>query len=153
MLVLAATQVGSEHAQGLLRQSVAAARHAGHNWTAIGEQLGVTKQAAQQRYASPEAPVAGPRQRLLKPVTALNEMDKLAVAGAYGWHSISFGWLHHLLEESDQQWEHQRDAFPLPGNRNRLESQGWVLIGTTYPWQYLKRPLGTPPMPGPLPTL
>ncbi|MDQ6839508.1 MAG: hypothetical protein M3137_14580 [Actinomycetota bacterium] len=153
MLVLAATQVGSEHAQGLLRQSVAAARHAGQSWATIGEQLGVTKQAAQQRFASADEAAAGPRQHLLKPVTAFDEMDKLAIAGAYGWNSVSFGWLYHLLEESDQQWEHRRDAFPLPGNRSRLESQGWTHIGTTYPWQYLKRPLGTPPMPGTPPTL
>ena len=74
-------------------------------------------------------------------------MGKLADAGAHGWHSISYGWLYHLLEESDQQWEHRREAFPLPGSRKRLESQGWIHIGTTYPWQYLKRPLGRPPLP------
>jgi hypothetical protein len=147
MLVVAATQVATEHVQRLLSQSVSAARHAGHGWTEIGEQLGVTKQAAQQHYGSSGTPVVRHYQRLLKPVTAFDEMDKLADAGAHGWHSISYGWMYHLLEESDQQWEHRREALPLPGNRKRLESQGWVHIGTTYPWQYLKRPLGKPPLP------
>jgi len=151
ILVVAATQVGVVHAQQLLSQSVSAARHAGYSWSAVGEQLGVTKQAAQQRYGSTDVPVAGPSQRLLKPVTAFDEMGKLADAGAHGWHSISYGWLYHLLEESDQQWEHRREAFPLPGSRKRLESQGWMHIGTTYPWQYLKRPLGKPVVPDALP--
>ena len=146
MLVVAATQIGAEHAQELLQQSIAAARHAGCSWTTIGEQLGVTKQAAQQRYGFTEIPVAGRSQRLLKPVTAFDEMSKLADAGAHGWHSISYGWRYHLLEKSDQQWEHRREAFPLPGTRRRLEAQGWVQIGTTYPWQYLKRPLGKLPL-------
>lgn len=147
MLVVAVTQVAAEHAQQLLSQSVSAARHGGHSWSSVGEQLGVTRQAAQQRYGSAGTPVAGPSQRLLKPVTAFDEIGKLADAGARGWHSISYGWLYHLLEQSDQQWEHRREAFPLPGNRKRLESQGWMHIGTTYPWQYLKRPLGKPPVP------
>ena len=147
LLVVAVTQIAAEHAQQLLSQSVSAARHAGHSWTALGERLGVTKQAAQQRYRSADTPVAGPSQRLLKPLTAFDEMGKLADAGAHGWHSISYGWLYHLLEQSGQQWEHRREAFPLPGNRKRLEAHGWTHIGTTYPWQYLKRPLGKPPLP------
>lgn len=143
-LVIAATQVGLDHSQELLSQAVLAARHAGVSWSEIGDQLGVTKQAAQQRYGVTKTPVVGATQRLLKPVTALNEMAKLADAGAHGWHSISYGWLYHLLEKSDQQWEHHRDGFPIPGNRKRLEAHGWTWIGTTYPWQYFKRPLDTP---------
>jgi hypothetical protein len=147
MRLLAAAEVGTKHAQELLREAVAAARHAGCSWAAIGEQLGVTKQAAQQRYGPAGEPTPGRRQRLLKPVTALTEMKELAAAGAHGWHSVSYGWMYHLLEESDQQWEHHRDFFPVPGNRKRLEARGWVHIGTTFPWQYFKRPLRTPALP------
>jgi hypothetical protein len=35
-----------------IRNEVAAARAIGHSWTEIGDALGVTKQAAQQRYGS-----------------------------------------------------------------------------------------------------
>jgi hypothetical protein len=145
MLVIAAAHEAAEHADELLHQSIAAARHAGHSWAEIGELLGVTRQAAHQRYgmSGPAVPAPGKRQRLLKPVTALNEMEALADAGRHGWHSIGFGMLYHLLEHSSQQWEHRREAFPLPGSRKRLEAHGWQHIGTVYPWQYLKRPMGT----------
>jgi hypothetical protein len=36
-----------------LRQRVAAARRHGHSWAAIGFILGITRQAAQQRFGAP----------------------------------------------------------------------------------------------------
>jgi hypothetical protein len=36
-----------------LRQQVAAARRHGHSWAAIGFILGITRQAAQQRFGTP----------------------------------------------------------------------------------------------------
>lgn len=50
----AAVAVGaalSAQADHLLDHFVAESRHSGHSWTAIGERLGVTKQAARQRFA------------------------------------------------------------------------------------------------------
>ena len=38
----------------LTRESVQQAREAGHSWTQIGEALGVTKQAAWERYSGEE---------------------------------------------------------------------------------------------------
>jgi hypothetical protein len=35
-----------------LRVAVTGARHAGHSWEAIGRLLGVSRQAAQQRFAA-----------------------------------------------------------------------------------------------------
>jgi hypothetical protein len=40
-------------AQRTLTASVTRARHAGHSWTAISTRLGITRQAAQQRFGTP----------------------------------------------------------------------------------------------------
>ena len=40
-------------AQRTLNASVTRARHAGHSWTAISTRLGITRQAAQQRFGTP----------------------------------------------------------------------------------------------------
>jgi len=50
-------------ADALVDQFVAEARHAGHSWTAIGDRLGVSKQAVRERFAS-RAALAG-RERFL----------------------------------------------------------------------------------------
>ncbi|MGP4025808.1 Clp protease N-terminal domain-containing protein [Actinomadura sp. 3N407] len=64
-LVLLESAVGvaaaaGEAADALLEHFVAAARSAGSSWTAIGERLGVSKQAARQRFADRIGPVPGP---------------------------------------------------------------------------------------------
>lgn len=43
---------GSEDARAALAQAVAQARDAGRSWTLIGMVLGISKQAAQQRFAT-----------------------------------------------------------------------------------------------------
>lgn len=43
------------HAQRYLANTVRNARDAGLSWAAIGELLGVSRQAAQQRFGQPEA--------------------------------------------------------------------------------------------------
>ncbi|GAA4983745.1 hypothetical protein GCM10023225_23730 [Kineococcus glutinatus] len=147
---MAATRVAAEESSRLLREAVAGARGAGHSWDTLGRLLGVSKQAAQQRFATPTRPApedaAGERERvLLSPVTAFDEMPLLAERGRRGWHVVDYGTLYHLLEASDTQWEHHRQPWS-PGARGRLEAEGWTLVKTmTFPWGYYKRPLGLPP--------
>src|SRR5215813_7776252 len=68
--VEAAIAVGEELASGsdeLIGRFVAEARSAGCSWTEIGARMGVSKQAARQRFAQPEvlaAAVAAPGGRL-----------------------------------------------------------------------------------------
>lgn len=139
----------------LLVAAVGSARSAGCTWEQIGDVLGMTRQAAQQRYGRRDEPpdpaestaeAAPHRRQLLTPLTAFNEMRVLERAGRYGWHAVAYGPLFFEVEESDQQWEHHRSyvgAGPLrPGD-------GWQRIGTMwFPWVYWKRPLGVAPLPG-----
>ena len=133
----------------LLNDAVAAARSSGATWAAIGATLGMSKQAAQKRFpvATPTPPL-DPDERILGPVTAFDEMKELAVAGRYGWHSVEVGPFYHRVGRTPTQWEHQRVSML----RRRVKSasdEGWQVIGSTFPYTYLKRDLGVPALPEP----
>ena len=60
---------------------------------------------------------------------------------------VGFGAYQHSLEHSTTQWEHRRIRVVAVGTRTRLEEEGWQVIGTWFPWVYLKRDTGTPALP------
>ncbi|RYV49464.1 hypothetical protein [Pengzhenrongella frigida] len=153
--LVAATRTAAEETSRLLREAVDGARHAGHSWDTIGRLLGVSRQAAQQRFGAPGSFPDGvpavegvPERKILSPLTAFDEMDALAEAGRHGWHSVDYGTLFHLVEASPWQWEHRRDLVSIGGRRHRLRDEGWQLIKTMwFPWAYYKRRLDLPAEP------
>ena len=141
----------------LLRQAVGSARAGGASWESIGRELGMSRQAAHQRFggrADVESAIdpavdedpAHPARRILGPVTAFTELEELRVAGRLGWHSIDFSAFRHVVEQSDTQWEHRRVAVVGP-TRAALERQRWQVVGAWFPWVYLKRDTGVPALP------
>ncbi|RKN39716.1 hypothetical protein [Streptomyces hoynatensis] len=163
LLTVDASRVAAEETSRLLRQSINGARAAGHSWEAVGGLLGISRQAAQQRFgaapargaagaaeqAAPGEPAA--RRRVLSPLNAFNEMQALAQAGRHGWHVVDYGHLHHLVESSPHQWEHQRLWWPTRRRRQRMAERGWELVTPSHfesPWAYYKRPLDLPAEPG-----
>ncbi|MGC5010574.1 hypothetical protein ACLQ2R_07410 [Streptosporangium sp. DT93] len=141
----------------LLRTTVASARAAGVTWQSIGATLGMTKQAAQKRFAPPLAPSGtglDPRERILGPTTTFDEMRELALAGRYGWHSVEFGAAYHRVVRSGTQWEHARvTVSPMsPGRVRGLSAEGWEVIGSGFPYTYLKRDTGVPALQEPPPS-
>lgn len=130
----------------LLAAAVASARGAGCTWEQVGAVLGMTRQAAQQRYgraAATEAPTT-PSRRVLQPLTAFNEMAVLTRAGRYGWHCVGFGVLMHVVERDDRQWEHARTSFG-----GRPGGSGWERVpGAWGWWTYWTRPLDAPALDG-----
>ena len=133
----------------LLRAAISSARSAGCTWEAIGHVLDMTRQAAQQRYGGEAAPLArtGGNTLRLAPLSAFNEMRVLDRAGRYGWHSIGFGALFHIIEKSDLQWEHRR-VHVVGADRREVEDAGWEQIGSVwFPWAYYKRCTGEPALP------
>lgn len=129
----------------LLQQSVNSARTAGHSWGAIGETLGLSRQAVQQRFGK-DRDAAGatvePDQRWVGPVTAFDEMGELEIAGRLGWHTVGAKMFYHLVERTPTQWEHRRTVWSGPAKR--LEQDGWQVGVLAFPWVYLVRDLGTP---------
>lgn len=143
-VVKAAQEIEAE-ARRLLQRTVLTARGAGATWAGVGEALGISKQAAQKRFAAPKAPsgrTLDPDERFLGPVGMLDEMEELNLAGRYGWHSVDFGVSHHRVVRSGTQWEHRRVA----GARKvaALEAEGWVLVGRSFPYALLKKDSGAP---------
>lgn len=134
----------------LLQQAVTAARGSGHSWAAIGNELGLSRQAVQQRFggraeAATHDPAEDARYRWLGPVTAFEEMRELEIAGRLGWHTVEAGMLRHKVVRTNTQWEHKRIVWS--GSLRRLEQDGWQVGCRAFPWVYLVRDLGTPPDP------
>jgi hypothetical protein len=145
-LVDVTARAGTE-TRSLLSEAVTSARAAGASWDAIGRVLGMSRQAAHQRFGRTRDQDDTPGTRILGPVTAYSEMEALRAAGRHGWHSVGFGAYQHTLEHSATQWEHRRIRVVAVGTRTRLEGEGWQVIGTWFPWVYLKRDTGTPALP------
>ncbi|MET9610776.1 hypothetical protein ABZZ17_37795 [Streptomyces sp. NPDC006512] len=147
-----ASRVGAEEAGRILREAVQGARAAGHSWDTVGRILGVSRQAAQQRFgdkakgAVPSGAAAGgpdgPERRVLSPLSAFNEMAALTAAGLEGWHLVGYGSFFHEVEASDHPWEHCRVTLAAGGRNRRMEAEGWIPVGAGwFPWRYYKRPL------------
>ncbi len=145
-----------QQTEEMLRAAVTAARSAGHSWEAIGARLDVSRQAAQKRFgrgvedegaSAPAVGAQGRDVRVVSGLTAVNEMKALERLGRHGWHSIGYGFLHHVVRRSDRQWEHLRLLASSPAV-DVLLAEGWQRVGQgSFPWVYLKRQLDTPALP------
>lgn len=121
----------------LLQQAVSAARASGHSWAAIGNELGLTRQATQQRFGKVDDVSIDSDVRWLGPVTALDEMHELALAGRLGWHTTGAGLMRHRMVRTDSQWEHKRVLWT--GSLGRYQREGWQVGCRAFPWIYLIR--------------
>lgn len=129
----------------LLGQSVGAARASGHSWAAIGAELGLSRQAVQQRFGAAAVGATPPEMRRLGPVTALDEMAELELAGRQGWRTVGAGMFYHLVVHTDTQWEHRRVVWTRPAAA--YENDGWTVAVRAFPWLYLVRDRGLAPLP------
>ena len=146
LLLVAAAREGSAESERLLRQAVLGARKAGHTWEAIGQILGVSRQAAQQRFSvgDDDSDTIGDnrdQQRVVYGATLFNEMEILEREGRLGWRLVGVGALRLRLESSDQRWEHVRRVDQSPADRRAMLESGWRHVGNYLMWHYYTRPL------------
>ncbi|MFJ7750888.1 hypothetical protein ACIQXM_13140 [Arthrobacter sp. NPDC097144] len=154
-LALVSRAAAAEQAsQELQRRAVTAARSAGISWAALGRELGMTRQAVQQRFGGRTDPAksgametsavqTGARERWLGPVTAFNEMAELELAGRLGWRTVGADVLRHRMLRTDTQWEHRRVLWTKPSHF--YETDGWEVGCRAFPWLYLVRDLHKAP--------
>ncbi|MDR3106954.1 MAG: hypothetical protein LBU05_01955 [Bifidobacteriaceae bacterium] len=145
--LIALARAARAESEALELAAVQSARQAGCTWEQIGAILGMTKQAAQQHFGKGLNPEIGadnvanqPNRRVLRPLSAFNEMAVLGRAGLYGWHSVGYGPLRHLVERDHRQWEHQRKSLGTAPS-----GSGWRRVGSGWGWwNYWARPLDRP---------
>lgn len=142
LALIAASARAENEAGDILVRAVRAARRAGVSWALIGEQLGMSRQAAQQRFGGAESDLSAPAERWLGPVTAFDELAELDAAGRAGWRSVEVGVLSHRMVQTDTQWEHRRILWR--GSLAAEEAEGWSIASRAFPWIYLVRDRGIP---------
>ena len=146
LALIAASSSAEEDARAFLQRSVVAARSGGASWALIGAELGMSRQAAQQRFGTPAGrESSGDAERWLGPVTAFDEMPELALAGNAGWRTVEAGMLSHRMVFTGTKWEHRRIMWRA--SIAAEEAEGWQLGCRAFPWIYLVRDLGIPATP------
>lgn len=143
-LLEAAAVVESEANLSLARW-VAGARRAGLSWAEVGEVLGTTRQAAQQRFGHGGGEGPGPAGDGLivrRGVTAFNEVEILREEGLAGREVVGANWLTLSFRQTAHQWENRR-VVSLRRSQpvEAMAAEGWEHAFSWYPYLYFKRPL------------
>ena len=125
-----------------LQRWIDAARRTGLSWSEIGDTLGISKQAAQQRFKPAEIDEKSMHSDGNKVVrlgaTAFNEMRILREEGAKGFELVDTGVLKLVFRTTDRKWEYRRSIGGNPG-RHEDESDGWIYVSSWLPFHYFKR--------------
>lgn len=141
--VIEAAHVIADEAATGLRRWVDAARRAGLSWSEVGDTLGISKQAAQQRFGGPaDSPDTHEGWIVRGNANAFNEMQILDEEGRAGNELMSTGLLSLVFRPTDRLWEYRREIGLAHTVRGPLERAGWTLVSSWFPFQYFKRVVG-----------
>jgi hypothetical protein len=131
-----------------LQRWVDAARRSGLSWTDIGDALGISKQAAQQRFKlemdDSDTTQAEGEKVVRLGAHAFNEMRILGQEGESGHELIDAGLLKLIFRKTDQQWEYKRrigGVWMADEMRAEMRKAGWAYVSSWPPFHYFKRPV------------
>lgn len=143
--VIEAAHIVADESRRALQRWIDAGRRAGMSWAEVGDALGISKQAAQQRFRS-DLPVDGVQAHDLIEVqlgaTAFNELRILRREGLDGNELVGTGGLVLVFRRSDRQWEYVRlIAVSAHLVTAKMGRKGWTYVSSWFPFHYFKRPL------------
>ncbi len=135
-----AAHVIADEARLSLGRWANAGRRAGLSWAEIGAAIGVSKQAAQQRFgvAGDDGPEPEGALVVRLGATAFNEVAILKREGREGRELIATGLLRLFFRQTDRAWEHLRTVGALAPHPQVTER--WELVSVWLPFHYYKRP-------------
>ena len=145
--LISAAHVVSDEARLAQNRWIDAGRRAGLSWAEIGTTLGISKQAAQQRFGAAgddgEAKEGEIEVRL--GATAFNELRILEEEGRKGRELVGTGALKLYFRQTPQRWEYRRlVAASLAAAVRDLPGKGWTPVSSWFLFHYFKRPTGEP---------
>lgn len=139
--MIVAGHILADESRQALHRWIDAGRRAGMSWVEVGALLGITKQAAQQRFGgSPDddpAPEGSATVKLGAPI--LSERRLLADLGAAGRELVAAGAFTLSFRQSDHRWEHLRTVGPIDPTRQIAED--WRSAARWFVFHYYKRPV------------
>ena len=125
-----------------LHRWIDAARRSGLSWTDIGNALGISKQAAQQRFRSAEMEdelTGGEGEQVVRfGATAFNEMSILREEGMKGNELVRTGTLTLTFRPTAHAWEYRR-RVGAAWMTAEMSNAGWTHVSTWLPFHYYKR--------------
>jgi len=131
-----------------LQRWVDAARRSGLSWTDIGDALGISKQAAQQRFKldiPDDRPDHAEGEKVVRlGAHAFNEMRILRQEGENGHELIDAGLLKLIFRKTGQKWEYMRrigGVWMADEMRAEMRQAGWTYVSSWPPFHYFKRPV------------
>ena len=142
--VIEAAHVVADEGRLTLHRWVDAARRAGMSWAEVGDALGITKQAAQQRFRSNADADRSGEHDLIEVrlgATAFNEVGILRREGLKGNELVRTGALALVFRRTDQRWEYTRTIAVSPHMiMESMSRKGWTYVSSWFPFHYFKRP-------------
>jgi hypothetical protein len=143
--VIEAAHIVADESRLVLQRWVDAGRRAGMSWGEVGDALGITKQAAQQRFRSDPVADAIRAPDLIEVrlgAHAFNEVGILRREGLDGHELVGTSALALVFRRSDHPWEYQRlIAVSAAFVMGKMSRAGWTHVSSWFPFHYFKRPI------------
>lgn len=142
--MIQASDIALSEAKMSLQRWVLAGRRGGLSWNDIGGLLGISKQAAQQRFsdrASASSDILKTTDDIVTVrANAFTEMGILASYGLDGYELLATGPQQLTFRKTSQIWEYDRRVAISAGLiTTHLVKKGWMHVSSWFPFHYFKR--------------